>query len=139
MVTFDNFYLLWVLKIHTDIALFTLHYEYVALYHSIRALLPLKSIIKELIDNLVIDIQKLKFVSSSTMYEDNNISIVVATSPSMNPSSKHIAVKYHWFRQHVGKEFVINNIKSKNQKADIFTNGLQGQIFLRIRKLICGL
>ena len=41
----------------------------------------------------------------------------------MTPSSKHTAVKYHWFRQHVGKEFVILKIESENQKADIFTKG----------------
>ena len=124
MVTSVNLPLLWVSILHTDIALSTLYYEYVSLYHSIRELLPLKSIIKEVLENLVIDIEKLKFVSSSTIYEDNNISIFVATSTSMNPSSKHIAVKYHWFRQHVGKEFVIQNTKSKNQNADIFTKGL---------------
>ena len=60
------------------------------------------------------------------------------TSPRMTPSSKHIAVKYHWFRQHVGKEFVIRKIKSENQKADIFTKGLQGQIFVKIGRLLCG-
>ena len=33
----------------------------------------------------------------TTVYEDNNKSIVVATSLRMTASSKHIAVKYHWF------------------------------------------
>ena len=91
-----------------------------------------------LIDNLGIYSENLKFVSSSTVYEDNNGAIVVATSPRMNPTSNHIAVKYHWFRQHVGKEFVIQKIDSENQKADIFTKVLQGQIFVRIRKFLCG-
>ena len=76
-----------------------------ALFHSVRALLPLKSLIKEVIENLGIDSENLKFVSSSTIYEDNNGAIVVATSPSMTPTSKHIAVKYHWFRQNVGKNY----------------------------------
>ena len=74
-----------------------------ALSHFVRALLPLKSHIKEVIDNLVIDSENLNFVSSSTDYEDNNGAIVVATSPRITPSSKHIPVRYHWFRQHVGK------------------------------------
>ena len=125
-------------KIQTEIALSTLHSEYVALSHSIRALLALKDLIKEVIENLGIDSEYLKFVSSSTLYEENNRSIVVATSPRMTPTSKHIAVKYHWFRQHVGKEFVIRKIESENQKAYIFTKGLQGKIFVRIRKLLCG-
>ena len=51
--------------------------------HFVRLLLPLKSLIKEIIDNLGIDSNKLKFVSSSTVYEDNNRAIVVATIPRM--------------------------------------------------------
>ena len=109
-----------------------------ALSHSVRALLPLKILIKAVIDNLGIYSEKLNFVSISTIYEDNNGAIVVETIPRMTPTSNHIAVKYHRFRQHVGKEFVIRKIESKNQKADIFTKGLQGQIFVRIRKLLCG-
>ena len=66
-----------------------------ALFHSVRALITLKSIIKEVIDNLGIDSKKLKFVSSSTVYEYNKGAIFVATSPMMNPKSNHITVKYH--------------------------------------------
>ena len=109
-----------------------------ALYNSVRALLPLKSLIKEVIDNLGIETYKLKFVSSSTIYEDNNEAIFVATSTSTTPTSNHIAVKYHWFRHHVGKELAIRKIESENQKVDIFTKGLQGEIFVRSRKLLCG-
>ena len=103
MVTFDKFHPLWVSKLQTDIYLYTLHSKYVALSSYVRALLPLKSHIKEVIENLVIDSEKLNFLSSSTIYEDNNGSIVVSKNPRINPTSKHISVKYHWFRQHVGK------------------------------------
>ena len=138
VVTFSNCPLLWVSELQTAIDLSTLHSDYVALSHSVRALLPLKSLTNEVIVNLGIDSEKLKFVSSSTIYEDNNGSIVVSKIPRITPTSKHIAVKYHWFRQNVGKEFVIWKIMSENQKAEIFTKGLQGQIFVRIRKLLCG-
>ena len=83
----------------------------------------MKSLIKEVIENLGIDSEKLKFVSSFTIYEENNGAIVVATSPRITPTSKHITVKYNWFRQHVGKKFVIRKTESENQKADIFTFG----------------
>ena len=138
VVTFANCLLLWVSKLQKNIDLYTVHSEYVALSHSIRALIPLKRLIKEVIDNLGIGNENLMFVSSSTIYKDNNGDIFVATSPIMTPTSEHIAVKYHCFRQHVGTEFVLRKIKSENQKAYIFTKGLQGQIFLRIRKLLCG-
>ena len=55
MVTFANCTLLWVSKLQTEIALSNLHSEYVALSHSVKALIPLKSLIEEAIDNLVID------------------------------------------------------------------------------------
>ena len=84
----------------------------------------LKGLIKEVIDNLVIDSEKLNFMSRSTVYEDNNGSIDVETSPRMTPTSNHIDVKGHWFRQHGGKEFLIQKIESENQKADIFTKVL---------------
>ena len=60
-----------------------------------------------MVDNLGMDSKKLKFVSNPSVYEDNNRSIVVETSPRTDPTSKHIAVRYHWFRQHIGKGFVI--------------------------------
>ena len=45
VVTFAYCPLLWVSKIQTYVALSTLHYDYVVLSQSIRALLPLKSLI----------------------------------------------------------------------------------------------
>ena len=36
----------------------------------------------------------------------------VVTFPGMTASSKHIAVKYNWFRQYAGKEIVIQKIES---------------------------
>ena len=77
-------------KLQTEIDLSTLHSEYVELSHYVTALPPLKSLTKEVIDNLGIDSEKLKFVSSSTIYEGNNGAIVVATSTRINPTSKHM-------------------------------------------------
>ena len=100
-VTFACCLILWVSKLQTDIALSTLHSEYVALSCSVRSLLPFKSIIKEVIDKLGIDSNNLKIVSSATIYEENNGAIVVATSTRTTTTSTHISVKYNWFRQHV--------------------------------------
>ena len=87
VVTFANCSLLCASRLKTYIALSTLHSEYVALSHSVRALLHLKILIKEVIYNLGIDSENLKFVSSSTIYEENNRAIVVvATIPRMNPT-----------------------------------------------------
>ena len=67
-VYFNNFTLLWVSKLQTEIYISTLSSEYVAIYNYVRYLLFLNSLIKEVIDSFVIDSDKLNFVSSSTVY-----------------------------------------------------------------------
>ena len=52
-------------KLQTEISLSTLHSEYVALSHSVRALITLKILIKEVIDNLGIDFDNLRYVGIS--------------------------------------------------------------------------
>ena len=47
----------------------------------------------------------------------------MAKSPMTTPTSNHIAVKYQWFRQNIGKEVVIKNINPEKQNANIFTKG----------------
>ena len=44
---------------------------------------------------------------------------------NMTPRTKHIAIKYHWFRSHLKPgEVECMRIDTKKQKADIFTKGL---------------
>ena len=69
--------------------------------------LPLKSLIKEVVEKLVMNSEKLEFLSKSTVYEDDSGAIIVATIPREIPNSKQIAVEYHRFRKNLGKEFVI--------------------------------
>ena len=86
----------------------------------------------------IIDSKKLDFLSSSTVYEYNNGYIIVAISPGMTSTSKRIDVKYHWFRQHTWKEFMIWKTNSENQKANIFSKGLQSELFVNIRRFLWG-
>eukprot|EP00957_Ditylum_brightwellii_P208942 15359617-Ditylum_brightwellii.AAC.1 len=81
----------------------------------------------------------LKFVSKSTVYEDNNGAIRVASFPKLTPISKFIEVRYHWFRQHVESgKIEIGKVESSKQLSYICTNELQGEKFIAIRKLLCG-
>ena len=63
----------------------------------------LRVLSRKLLINLGIDNEKLKFVSKYTVYEGNDATIVVATSPRMNPTSNHITSKYNWFMHPIGK------------------------------------
>ena len=137
VITFANCPIHWVSKLQTEIALSTLHAKYVALSQSLCDLLPLKSLVHEVVTALKLP-NDLKYTTKSTMFEDNQGAITVASSPRLTLTSKHIAIKYHWFRGHIGKEFEIEHVKSEKQLADLFTKGLQGVHFSRIHKLLCG-
>ena len=70
---------------------------------SVRTLIPLESLSKEVIDNLGINSENMIFLSSSILNKDNNVEIVVAKSSRINSTSKRTSTKYHLFRQHVRK------------------------------------
>jgi hypothetical protein len=57
----------------------------------------------------------------------------------MSPRTKHIAVKYHFFREKVEKlEMQVVRIDSAENAADAFTKGLPEATFERLRKKIMG-
>ena len=69
-----------------------------------------------------VKVYRVEIMDMRRYHWNNGVSgTVVATIPRMTPISKYFAVKYHWFRQHVGKEFVLRKIKSENQKRQIFS------------------
>ena len=59
----------------------------------------------------------------STVFEDNNGSLGLATSPRKTLRTFQIDVKYHFFREHVGEVegVMIQRVESKEQKSDVFT------------------
>eukprot|EP00957_Ditylum_brightwellii_P107294 8187153-Ditylum_brightwellii.AAC.1 len=132
--------IIWVAKLQTKVVLSTLHAEYVTLSQSLRDFLPTKELITEVVEGMwqKDKHKELKFVSKSIVYEDNNSTIRLTSCSKLTLTSKFIAAKYHWFRQHVESgEVDIVKVESSKQLADIFTKGLQGNKFVAIRKLLC--
>jgi hypothetical protein len=129
----------WNSKLQTEIALSTTEAEYIALSQAMRELIPLRRLLLE-----VVTAMKLPGITNSiiksTVFEDNNGAISTATAVRMTPRTKHIAVKYHFFKSHinVGTGISLSKIDTNLQKADIFTKGLAPQKFAEIRKLLCG-
>ena len=58
----------------------------------------------------------------------------------MSPRNKYLALKYHFFRSHIGEDkgIVARYIPTLEQRADIFTKGLPPTQFAVIRKLLMG-
>jgi hypothetical protein len=139
IITLGDTPVLWASKLQTEISLSTAEAEYIALSTAMRSLLPLRRLIKELADS--VGVKRDEVTKVSCVWEDNNAARTIANSPyiNMTPRTKSIAVKYHWFRQHLQPgEIEILRIDTDKQKADIFTKGLARKEFESKRRMIVG-
>jgi hypothetical protein len=131
--------ILWASKLQTEIALSTLEAEYIALSQAMRDLLPLRDLMTVISSSLQLDRDDKTMVS--TVWEDNNGALGLAKkeAPLMTPWTKHIAIKYHWFRSKIHSNSIdIEPIDTVVQKADIFTKGLRQTDFEAKRRLLIG-
>jgi len=118
---------LWGSKMQTEIALSTLESEHIACSTAMRELVPLRSCLMDEL-SLSLSLNPDSATMVSTVWEDNNGALALANKapPFMTPRTKHIAIKYHWFRGkiRIGK-IEVEKIDTAIQKADIFTKGLR--------------
>jgi hypothetical protein len=109
-----------------------------------RDLLPLRRLLSEIVDAMKLPGLN-GSVIKSTIFEDNNGAFATARSIKMTPRTKHIAVKYHFFKSHVTSDrddnsgITLEKIDANFQKADILTSkGMAPQKFVEMRRLLCG-
>ena len=115
---------LWVSKMQSEINLSTVKAEYIALSTSMRDLIPFVDQVKELQE--VFGEKQENVFLHCTLFEDNNGALELANSPRYRPRTKHIAIKYHHFRERVQNgTIVIKPVDTNEQIADQFTKGLQ--------------
>ena len=76
-----------------------------------------------------------------TIHEDNTSCITMAQSQRFTPRTKHISLKYHWFRSFLsGPEKLLDiiHVNTKEQIADLLTKPLDEQAFTYLRRKLCG-
>ena len=77
----------------------------------------------------------------TTVWEDNMGALTLANlGPGQNtPRSKFYDVKVHWFRSHLEPNVLeVKKVDTKDQMADLFTKPLPKDMFVYLRKLLCG-
>ena len=105
--------LLWASELQTETALSTVEAEYIALSTAMCELLHLRKLVQEMATVLEIPLDVVRMQSkcfkqdengnivpavASTVYEDNLGTIAVVKAPSLMPRTRHINIKYHFFR-----------------------------------------
>ncbi len=140
LITLANCPVIWASKMQTEIALSTMEAEYIALSTACRDLFPLMDKLSELTSVL-----NLPFKPGSNMHvrihEDNVGALTLGQLEPrrMTPRSKHYAVKYHWFCEHISIQNIeLVKIASANQLGDIFTKGLTPTAFANMQKQLLG-
>ena len=131
--------IIWSSKLQNEITLSSTAAEYVAFSMAMRELLPMRALLQEVCSKLGLEVAKESLVRS-TVFEDNQGCLSIVNSPKMSTRNKYLALKYHFFRSHIGKDKGIEAkwIETTKQQADIFTKGLPEAQFQAIRKLLMG-
>ncbi len=124
-------------KLQTEIALSTTEAEYVALSQAMQDVIPLMNLLNEFSE--IVPVANVPPQIKCKVFEDNTSCITVAKAPSMTPRTKHLALKYHFFRAFIKNGSIsIHYITSAEQTADILTKPLSGELFCYLRDKIMG-
>ena len=137
VIYYFNCPVIWVSKMQSEICLSTVEAEYVALSQAMRDIIPFMDHIEEL--DTVFGQTTEKPVINCTLFEDNNGALDLAMKPKYRPRTKHIAIKYHHFREHIKTGRVtVQAIDTHEQIADQFTKALPSELFKYLRGKLLG-
>jgi hypothetical protein len=110
----------WMSKLQCTVATSSMESEYMAMYACIQELVWIRGVLGELeLSNLVRE--------STPLFVDNESAKAQAENPVHHKRSKHIEIKWHWIRQHVGERFstvALKSVLSANMSAEMYTQQL---------------
>jgi hypothetical protein len=74
------------------------------------------------------------------VFEDNSGALEIATAHKFRPRTRHIDVKYHFFRDYYinRKEISIHPVDTTMQQADYLTKAVGLDILKRLRFMVVG-
>jgi hypothetical protein len=130
--------IVWISKLQSQIALSTTEAEYISLSQSLRDAIPLMQLIKEMNGLGITTYSEVPRVYCKA-FEDNSGALEMAKVHKMRPRTKHLNLVFHHFRSFVKQGLVVIwPIGTTDQEADIFTKPTTRDLFLKLRKAICG-
>jgi hypothetical protein len=126
--------IVWGSKMQSLIALSTTEAEYIALSSSLREVIAIVNLLKEL-KSRNFDFPFPTPTVKCRVFEDNMSCIEIATNHRTRPRTKHLSVRLHHFRSHIlDKTISVEHINTKEQIADMFTKPLGRDQFSKLRE-----
>jgi hypothetical protein len=107
----------WCSKLQTTIAISSMEAEYMAAFFAVQEVVWLKGVLSEM---------DLDYGQPVPLLIDNQSAIRLAKNPMYHKRSKHIEIKWHWLREKVAEQHVVElvYVRSMDNTADIFTKAL---------------
>jgi hypothetical protein len=116
--------IIWSSKLQTQTALSTTEAEYIAMSMSLRDVIPIMELIKEMKEHNIPVICTKPYVYCKA-FEDNSGALELARLPKLCPPTKHINVCYHHFCEHLRKGLIkIFPVGTSDQTTDVLTKAL---------------
>jgi hypothetical protein len=133
LVRLNNDVISWQVKKQSTVALSSTEAEYMQMTQAAKELKWFINLFSELysISN------SNYYIPTTVMKCDNRSAIDLSKNDIYHDRTKHIDLRYHFIRDCVqAKLFSIMHVPTAEQQADIFTKGLQRNLFTKFRNLI---
>ena len=130
--------IIWKSQLQTHLSQSTLEAEYSALSAALRVFLPLKKLIKEMVNKT--NCAQLQNVQvHATVFEDNQSTYYLATNQRITSRTKYLLAKWHFFWDAYNrKEFAIVKCPTDQQYSDYLTKSQPRPVFERNRLQVQG-
>ena len=92
-------------KLQSEISLSETEVKCIVLSQSIRELIPVVNLLKEINKVFTSNLEEPKF--HCNIFEDNNRCIAIATTNKLSPRNKHIVIKYHHFQYYIKMKLIL--------------------------------
>jgi hypothetical protein len=132
--------IVWKSQLQQEIALSSTEADITGFSYALRETIPIIELLKEIQSHGHRDTPS--YYSTKVhckVFEDNSGAIEIAKFPKYQPRTKHLNIRLFHFRGYVDRsEITIHKIKSEDQPADVLTNTLNENPFVKHRKRING-
>ena len=121
----------WRSKKQSCVALSTAEAEYMALASTFQEAIWMKKLLSSL------NIDPDDSANATIVYEDNQSAICMSKNQKCHGQSKHIDIKYHFVQEKISEGRIeLKYCATENMLADMFTKGLSGPKFKKLRSMI---
>lgn len=115
----------WKSKKQDTVALSTMEAEYVALSSAAQECVWVRRLNSEL---------GTPHTGPTTIMEDNQSSIAMARNPQFHGRAKHIDIRHHFIREHIGESIELQYCPTNEMVADMLTKPLAAEHFCLLRE-----